>query len=152
MGSTRIPYIKKNLYFSRKFLYMLFHLLLQRIKTPIILERIIALIIDASICLTLSIIPVLGYTIGALYFFLRDALPFTNGESFGKLLYQLKLVDRETNQEIEKGKVEKSIIRSLILVIPILNIIDIIYFFKHQHRLADEWVNTVVIKKETMEE
>ena len=131
---------------------MFYQLLIQRIKTQVVLERVVALILDASIALALSIIPVVGYIVGALYFFLKDALPLANGESFGKHLYQLKLVDRETNQDLGKGKFEKSIIRSLILITPIINIIDIVYFIKHEHRLADEWVNTSVIKKENLEE
>jgi RDD family. len=130
---------------------MFYQLLIQRIKTQVVLERVVALILDASISLALSIIPVVGYIVGALYFFLKDALPFSNGESFGKHLYQLKLVDRETTQDLGKGKFEKSIIRSLILITPIINIIDIVYFIKHEHRLADEWVNTSVIKKENQE-
>lgn len=131
---------------------MLHQQFLKKLQDPSTLERLVAFTLDASISLALSIIPMVGLYIGMVYFFMKDALPFNRGESFGKHLYQLKLVDRETLQEIDKGRFEKSVIRSLILIIPIINIIDIVYFFKLGHRLADEWTNTLVVKKDTPEE
>ena len=127
---------------------MFFKLLLQRLQTPAILERMVALTLDISICAVLCIIPLVGYIIGLLYFFLKNALPFTTGESWGKQLYHLKLVDGDTRQRINKGRLEKSIIRSLILIVPVINIIDMVYYIRHEHRLADQWVNTLVIKDE----
>ncbi len=127
---------------------MFYKLLLQRLQTPAVLERMVAFALDAAICLVLCIIPIIGYFVGLIYFFLKDALPFTSGDSLGRHLYHLKLVDRETNQRITKGRLEKSIIRGLILFVPIINIIDAVYYIRHEHRLADEWVNTTVIKDE----
>ena len=50
-----------------------------------------------------------------------------------------------TNQRVQ---IEKSIIRSLIMLIPILNIVDIISFLKTGTRLADRWIGTKVVKIE----
>ncbi|GAO30966.1 hypothetical protein JCM15548_13291 [Geofilum rubicundum JCM 15548] len=41
---------------------------------------------------------------------------------------------------------EKSIIRGLVMMIPILNIIDIWYFLTKGYRLADKWAETTVVR------
>lgn len=113
--------------------------------TTEMLEREFAFAVDLIICLTLAIFPKIGWILGSLYFFAKDAIPTTGGRSFGKLLYGLKTVSVSTNQRVQ---IEKSIIRSLIMLIPILNIVDIISFLKTGTRLADRWIGTKVVKIE----
>jgi hypothetical protein len=125
---------------------MSYKLIKQHLQDPQYIERMVAFALDLIISLVLSIIPTLGWLLGFGYFFLKDALPMTRHDSFGKHIYKLYLSDASTGERIEKGRYEKSMIRSLILLVPIINIIDIVHFLTYGNRLADEWTNTMVRK------
>lgn len=108
------------------------------------LEREVAFSIDMIICITLAIFPRIGFIISILYFFLKDSLPIEGGSSFGKSIYNLKVKEKDEQQH--RFFWQKTIVRNLILIIPILNFVDIYYFLKNGIRLADEWTSTKVEK------
>lgn len=108
------------------------------------LEREVAFAIDVIICLTLTIFPTVGWVLGLAYFMCKDALPFTNSSSLGKIIYGLKAVNINTEERLT---LEKSIIRSIILIVPILNIFDIYHFLKTGVRLADKWTESKVVSE-----
>ncbi len=122
------------------------------LTNPLIIERIVAFALDITICLILNIIPVIGWIAGLLYFLLKDSLPFTNYGSFGKHIYKLSVIDLTSKEVKSRIQIEKSIIRSLVILIPIINIIDIIQFLNTGRRLADEWTTAEVVKIEESED
>ncbi|MBN2164671.1 MAG: RDD family protein [Marinilabiliaceae bacterium] len=109
------------------------------------IERMIALMLDSISVFILSLFPLWGCFFGIAYFLLKDALPFLNGQSIGKYFMGLKVVNKESLTPITKDY-KKSIIRGVVLLIPILNIIDIYRYLTIGERLADKWAETVVIK------
>ncbi|MBP5364922.1 MAG: hypothetical protein J6Y82_03250 [Bacteroidales bacterium] len=118
--------------------------LIENMFTKKWLEREVAFLIDIVICATIAIFPRIGFIISALYFFLKDALPFGGASSFGKSIYGLKVKDADDQPVRHFWR--KTIVRNLIIVIPILNLVDIYYFLKTGVRLADEWTSTKVEK------
>lgn len=123
--------------------------IIDNILTAQWLEREVAFFIDIIICCTLTILPKLGIVLAIIYFFMKDALPWSFGRSLGKSIYGLKVIttDNEPNTLFRR-----TIVRNLIMIVPILNIIDIYYFISSGNRLADEWTGTKVIKEEQAQE
>jgi len=120
----------------------------QTVQAPLA-ERFIAAFIDFAIVCGLCMFPRIGWMIGLIYHLTRDSLPFLNGQSFGKKLMHLKVV-ASPNQTPLTGSPEKSVIRGLVFLIPLLNLIDIWYLFTKGHRLADKWAETeVIVYRET---
>jgi len=76
-----------------------------------------------------------------LYFLLKDSL--FNGRSLGKCLLKIKVLDL-SGKPCNKGK---SIIRNLMRIIPIVNLIDLLFFFfaKDGRRLGDRAASTKVV-------
>ncbi len=107
-------------------------------------ERIIAALIDIIIVIGLCFFPRVGWMIGIIYHLTRDSMPFLNGQSFGKHLMHIKVIALPQKTSLTKYP-EKSIIRGLVTIIPILNIIDIWYFMTKGYRLADKWAETTVV-------
>jgi uncharacterized RDD family membrane protein YckC len=114
-------------------------------------ERIIAAIIDMIIAIGLCFFPRIGWMFGLMYHLLRDALPFLNGQSFGKHLLHLKAIVLPQKEALTTAP-EKSLIRGLVMLIPILNLIDMWFFFSKGYRLADKWAQTTVIYSNELEE
>ena len=108
-------------------------------------ERIIAAVIDIIIVIGLCFFPRIGWMIGIIYHLTRDSMPFLNGQSFGKHLMQIKVIALPQKTSLTNYP-EKSIIRGLVMLIPILNIIDVWYFLSKGYRLADQWAETTVVR------
>ena len=113
------------------------------IQAPL-MERMLAAIIDLIIAGGFCFFPRIGWIIGLLYHLTRDSLPFLNGQSFGKYLMRLQVIT-VPQQESLVNKPDKSFIRGVVMLIPILNIIDVWYLFAKGYRLADKWAETAVV-------
>lgn len=109
-----------------------------------LMERIFAAIIDLLIVVVLSLFPRIGWMLGLLYHLTRDSLPFLKGQSFGKHLLHIKVITLPKQESLVKFP-EKSVIRGLVMLIPILNLIDIWHLFTRGRRLADIWSQTTVV-------
>lgn len=120
----------------------------ENISTPIFLERSVAFSIDLLSCFSLSIIPSFGWVLALAYFLLKDANLLGSKSSIGKSIYSLRIVDADTQEPAEKGMMEKTLIRNLILVVPLLNILDIFHLMNHGVRLADQWTGLTVVRPE----
>jgi uncharacterized RDD family membrane protein YckC len=107
-------------------------------------ERIIAAIIDLVIVIGLCLFPRIGWIFGLIYHLMRDSMPLLNGQSFGKHLMRIKVIVLPQQDSMIKYP-EKSIIRGIVTLIPILNIIDVWYLFYKGQRLADIWTSTAVV-------
>ena len=107
-------------------------------------ERVFAFVIDVAIVGGLCLFPVIGWIFGLLYFLLRDALPYLNGQSFGKKLMKIQVISLQEEESL-MGSYEKSALRAIVMLIPILNLIDIWFLFSTNYRLADRWAQTAVV-------
>ncbi|MFA0962144.1 RDD family protein [Roseivirga sp. BDSF3-8] len=104
--------------------------------------RLAATLIDVAIALMLSVIPLLGVA----YFLLRDALPFFDGQSVGKYVMNIRVIEESTRGSV-KGNYKASILRNVPLIIPIFQFLDaFLVFSSNRKRLGDNWGGTVVIK------
>lgn len=105
-------------------------------------DRIIAAIIDGAVG---NIIPF----VGLIYLLIKDSLPFLDGQSVGKKLMKIRVVKEDTLEPIT-GDYGASAIRQVAMLIPILNLIEIIKVFggEPRKRFGDEWAKTIVIKEE----
>lgn len=89
--------------------------------------------------------------LGAVYILLRDALPFLDGQSIGKKILKIRAVEIESGESL-KNNWGTSVVRSISLVIPIINIVDFFMVFSaSKQRFGDKWGKTVVIKEETIQ-
>ena len=113
------------------------------IQAPL-MERMLAAIIDLIIVGGFCFFPRIGWVIGLLYHLTRDSLPFLNGQSFGKYLMHIQVITLD-QQESLVNTPQKSVIRGVVMLIPILNIIDVWYLFAKGYRLADKWAETAVV-------
>jgi len=107
-------------------------------------ERFVAALIDLVIVCGLCMFPRIGWMFGLIYHLTRDALPFLHGQSFGKKLLHIKVVAQPNNMPLTSSP-EKSVIRGIVFLIPVLNLIDILHLFTKGQRLADKWAETEVI-------
>ena len=113
------------------------------LATP--LERLLAALID-GILITLVSATGIGSVIGLAYHLTKDALSFLDGQSIGKKLVKIRVINADTNQPITNNY-EKAMIRSVTLLIPIFNVIDaFLVFSKDRTRFGDQWAKTIVIK------
>lgn len=109
-------------------------------------RRLTSSLMDFFLAFTLGyVIPVLGPVLCILYFLCKDALPFLNGQSVGKKLLHLKVVTKPDAKPITRDY-SSSILRSVTLLIPGLNLIELILILFHKERLGDHWAKTTVIK------
>lgn len=109
-----------------------------------LMERIAAAIIDIIIVGILMLFPRIGWILGLLYHLTKDSIPILGGQSFGKKLLRIKTITIPEEESLIKYP-EKSVLRGLIFLIPILNIIDVWHLFVKGRRLADIWSQTTVI-------
>jgi len=107
-------------------------------------ERILAAIIDLAIVAGLCLFPRIGWIFGIFYFLLRDSLSILKGQSFGKKLMKIQVITLPDQETLVKYP-QKSLIRGIIFLIPILNLVDIWFLFATGIRLADRWAQTAVV-------
>jgi uncharacterized RDD family membrane protein YckC len=107
-------------------------------------ERVIAAVIDIVIVAGLCLFPRIGWIIGLAYHLMRDSLPFLKGQSCGKRLMQMQVI-MLPEQESLVNNPEKSIVRGIVSLVPVLNLIDIWFLFTTGYRLADRWAETAVV-------
>ena len=108
-------------------------------------ERILAAVIDVSITFGLTLFPRIGWIFGLIYFLFKDCLPFTNGQSFGRRLFNLKVVHIKDGSSLV-GNPDKALIRQIIFFVPILNLIEVYYFLFRKKRKAELWSETEIVK------
>ncbi len=108
------------------------------------IEREVALVVDLGLCLALISFPItLVKVVGVGYFLFRDGMAITGGQSFGKNIYDLRVVRSATKRRIG---LRVSFLRNLLTLVPILNIIDLWYFIRDGKRLYDTWLGLEVVK------
>ena len=109
-------------------------------------NRFLAYLIDAVLITVVGlIIPVLGAIVGIVYFLLRDALPFLNGQSIGKKAMKIRAV-RADNGAPLTDDYGKSALRNVSLLIPIFGLIDAFMVFSDdKKRFGDKWAETKVV-------
>jgi hypothetical protein len=113
-------------------------------------ERILAGLVDLVIVAIISLFPKIGWIFGLIYLLTKDSLSFLDGQSFGKKLFNLRTITLPHYASLS-GRPEKSVIRGLVLIIPILNIIDLYYLITKKVRIADQWAETRVIRNQDWE-
>lgn len=101
-----------------------------------------AFAVDVAISLTLAIFPgVFGWVACVSYFLLRDVLTASR-QSLGKGLYGLVVVRESDGRQISW---QMSIVRSLLMLAPPVNLVDIFYFVRDGRRLTDQWLGFDVV-------
>lgn len=92
---------------------------------------------------TPDVMIILSFIGAPLYYLLNDGLP--NGQSLGKKLFRIQVVDEKTGQPCRVGK---SFLRNLPMVIPLVNIFDVMCIFgEKRQRLGDNWAGTIVVER-----
>lgn len=129
------------------FLPHLYELIQNAVSSPII-ERILAFVVDVFVIAALTIVPVLGIFLAPIYFFIKDILPFNGHTSFGKAVYHIRVVNAQDNAPLTKQMMFKSVVRNIIILIPLLNLVDFYYLLATGKRLIDSWVETDVVSFE----
>jgi len=114
-------------------------------QTVFFTERLLAAIIDVAIAFGLTLFPRIGWMFGLIYFLFKDCLPFSSGQSFGRRLFNLKVVHKKDGSSLV-GKPDKGLIRQVIFFVPVLNLFEIYYFFFCKNRKGDLWSDTEVVK------
>lgn len=90
-----------------------------------------------------GVVTVISLISAPLYYLLNDGLP--NGQSLGKKLFRIQVIDEKTGQPCRIGK---SFLRNLPMLIPLINLIDIWFiFFERRKRLGDHLAGTVVVNR-----
>jgi len=109
-------------------------------------DRFVAALIDGLVVFAMSIVPFVGGLIGLAYQFTKDALPFLNGQSLGKKVMKIRVVDEETGAPITE-KYDKAAIRVVPFIIPIFGIVDAFMVLSSERkRFGDKWAKTIVVK------
>jgi len=109
-------------------------------------ERFLASLLDVVVAGVPAFIPVAGWIWAILYIWTKDALPFLGGQSVGKKVMGLRVVNLETGAPI-KGDFGAAITRQLSLAIPFFGLVDACMVFSaERRRFGDKWAKTVVVK------
>lgn len=111
-------------------------------------ERTMAFLIDVFLSMLFSVFPFYGWVVAIAYFFLKDALPFGITASVGNNIYGYRVVNISPDGKAEALPWYKSVARNLLILVPILNIIDLISFLRRRRRFCDEWLGVLVIRNE----
>jgi uncharacterized RDD family membrane protein YckC len=118
------------------------------LATP--MDRFLAALIDGVLMGIVGRITFVGSLVALAYFFTKDTLPFLDGQSIGKRLMKIKVINAETGEEITENY-GAGVIRVLSLIIPIFNIVDAVMVFNTDRlRFGDKWAKTKVIKLESL--
>lgn len=113
-------------------------------------KRIVAFLIDLLIMAIISgVVNPVGFTLAIGYLLTRDALPFLDGQSIGKMVLNLQAVDYE-GEPLTNNWVT-SIIRNVFLLIPVIPPIELIMLLINEDglRLGDQLANTRVVDVDT---
>lgn len=107
--------------------------------------RIGAYVIDMVLVALMAFIPILGWLAGLGYVLTRDALPFLDGQSIGKKLVGLRVVD-ESGAAIT-GNYGPCVIRNAVLFIPFFALVELVVMLTNEDtlRLGDQWGKTRVV-------
>lgn len=116
-------------------------------QTNFFYPRVLAYGVDLIITIGLSLFPRIGWIFGLIYFLFKDAMPFNNGQSYGRRLFKIRLVNSHDEQSLVKTP-EKSLIRHIILLIPLLNLYELYLFLFSKSRLGEKWSETKVVSSE----
>jgi uncharacterized RDD family membrane protein YckC len=109
-------------------------------------SRFLANLLDGIVGGVPALIPIVGWIWAILYSFTKDALPFLGGQSVGKKVMGLRVVNVETGKPI-KGDYGTAITRQLSLFIPFFGFVDACMVFSSEgRRFGDKWAKTVVVK------
>ncbi len=110
------------------------------------LDRLLAAFIDWLIIGLLGLTG-FGAILGIAYLLTKDSLPLYEGQSLGKKLIGIKVVNSETHEPIV-NQYDKCLIRNVSLLIPVFQFIDaFMVFSSDRKRFGDQWASTVVIKE-----
>lgn len=115
-------------------------------KLPPLQKRLFAFLVDAVIVAVLVLIPKVGWIFGLIYFLGKDAMPSLKGQSVGKKLFNIRILTTGTNEPLYLHP-RRSVTRGLILLIPVVNVIDILRLMVKGERLADKWTETHVVEE-----
>ncbi len=126
------------------------------VSTPLasLLDRFLGILIDGLVFLAVYYLldSFLGwgisYIIAAVYYLIRDALPFLNGQSLGKKVMKTKAVKQDSGEPLT-GDYGTSLLRNVTLIIPVVGLIDAIFVLigPERQRLGDRIAKTMVIKE-----
>lgn len=107
--------------------------------------RIGAYLIDIILVALVAWIPILGWIVGLGYMLTRDALPFLDGQSIGKKLIGLRVVD-ESGAALT-GNYGPCVIRNAVLFIPFFPLVELVVMLTNDEtrRLGDQWGKTRVV-------
>ncbi|MBR8538271.1 RDD family protein [Carboxylicivirga sediminis] len=108
-------------------------------------ERLLAGVVDGSIVLGLSLFPRIGWLFGLIYFLFKDSLPLLNGQSFGRRLFKIKVINKADGTGLMKSP-DKALIRQIIFLVPVLNLLELYRFFTKSERFGDTWTDTTVVR------
>jgi len=114
------------------------------IASPV--DRFIAALLDGLI-FAFTYLPFIGllfWLLGFAYNLVKDALPFLDGQSLGKKVMKLRVLDIDTMKPIT-NLYDKSAVRYLALFL----LIDFVLIFTspNYRRLGDQWARTIVVKE-----
>jgi len=119
-------------------------------------QRLVAQIVDQFIAAFLAIVislifSTLGFETLSIvvtivtyiaYVTLNDALP--NGQSYGKHLMNIKVIDRTSGTDCNLGQ---AFTRNITTAIPLISLIDgLMIFSRNRQRMGDRLANTIVIR------
>jgi uncharacterized RDD family membrane protein YckC len=119
------------------------------------LERFVAALIDGIAASIPSIIlssisarlGIIGYIVQLAYIFTKDTIPQLEGQSIGKKVMKIQVIDEETGQRIT-GDYAKGVIRCISLIIPLFGFVDALMVFSSERkRFGDKWAKTMVVKQ-----
>jgi uncharacterized RDD family membrane protein YckC len=109
-------------------------------------QRFLACLLDGIIAGVPAFIPVVGWIWAILYIWTKDALPFLGGQSVGKRVLGLRVINLESGKPI-KGDFGAAIVRQLSLFIPFFGFVDACMVFSSDgRRFGDKWAKTLVVK------
>ncbi len=113
-------------------------------------KRIVAFLIDAIIMAVISgIVNPIGIVLALAYLLTRDALPFLDGQSIGKKVFNLQAVDYKGDPLTYNWIT--SITRNVFLIIPVMPVIELIVLMVNEDglRVGDQLANTRVVDVDT---
>jgi len=109
-------------------------------------QRLGAVILDSFVAGIPALVPILGWIWLVVYVCTKDALPFFGGQSLGKKILGIRVINVETGKPI-KGDWGAAIIRQLSLMIPFFGFVDACMVLSaERRRFGDQWAKTVVVK------
>ncbi len=114
-------------------------------------DRALAGFIDILIVVAVAQIPVLGWVAGPGYLLVRDAIPFTNGVSIGKLVTKTRAVTHNGEKLTTDWK--NSCLRNISMIIPFFPLVELFVMYSQSNkgeqlqRFGDQWAKTRVIKE-----